>query len=276
MQYPAATAAKLALAACAVCASVAAQEPPPPAKPDPEIAASVDRLESAWKDRAMAHDDAAIAELQKLGKAAAAPLYKSDRRLVLSTTTAVLNKGKLRPSDACGIYEAAAEALVSFGADGAKALHTTYTRKRFPKKPEWARMRATLVSNIGKTRDLKMVDFLCERAKRAPEDEVLAAAGEALGNYQDADQKVRKKIVKALIAKLGGVEANASQAVVNQPGQPQNFGPQNAQQTLRAISGKWNASLQKLTGQPLKNGSDWQHWFNKNKTRDWDEADKDG
>ena len=53
-------------------------------------------------------------------------------------------------------------------------------------------------------------------------------------------------------------------------GGPYNFGAEEAQKTLDAILAPWNASLSALTGQEFANGSDWQRWFNKNKSRNWD------
>ena len=255
--------------AAALCAQEAA--PKPAAGPDPELEKWLTKLDEALGDKAMARDNEACTLLQQIAAAYERGLDAPTRKKVSAAAAEALTKGKLR-EPASQLYPAAAVALSRMDGDGARAMQRVYEGKRFPGKPEWANVRSQLVLNIGRTRDLGAVDFLLERATRDPEDEVMAGAGQALGEFGDASQKVRKQIAKDLIVKLGELEGMADRPTAN-PAQP-NMASETASRTLAAIRPKWNTSLGRITGQHFENGTEWQHWWNKNKERDWDK-DKD-
>ncbi len=254
--------------ACAAVSQVASVKKP--TKPDPEIAVKIAELEKALKDRKMSLDEGAILIIDELGHRAEGQLYSSDRKKVVKIVSKALTSVRLRPPEKTGLYRSAATALGKAGKNGAKALHAAYTKKYFPMKKEWTHMRANLLLNLGKIADPGMVKFLCDRAGRSFEDEVLAAAGDALGSYKDSDQKVRKEIAKALIIKLGGLEASLANNTINIPGRPQNFSGANVKRTIEVIGPTWNATLTSLTGHSLASGSSWTRWWNKNKRKDWD------
>ncbi len=242
---------------------------PPAAAPDPELDKWLARLDDALADKRMQRDADAVLVLQQLAAAYERGLDAPSRRKVANAAASALTKGKLRTPDA-PLYPAAATALSRMGGDGAKALQRAYEAKRFPGKPEWAGVRAQLVLNLGRTRDPGAVEFLCERASRDRDDEVMAAAGETLGNYAEANQGVRKTIAKELITKLGEVETTANRPTAN-PAQP-SLESETASRTLRAIRTKWMTSIARLTGQRFDDGTEAQRWWNKNKERDWDKA----
>ena len=121
------------------------------------------------------------------------------------------------------------------------------------------------VKNIGKTKDVKHVDFLLDRAGRDPDDEIMKAAGQALGNYSDAKLAVRKEIAKELIKKLAEVYGK-SRASLN----PGNAQVKRSKERLAAISRDWNQTLNSLTKQSIHSPPDWQRFYNKNKDRNWD------
>ena len=237
---------------------------------DPRIPEKIDRLRDAFKDRRMQRDAEAAEVLTELAADVERGLHPADAKRVLRSTTRVLTRGKLRPSNATLIYEKTIVVLSKLGPNGAKVLRAAYDKKRFPRKPEWVAMRARLVAGVGETGDEKSVDFLISRARGAYEPEVLAAAGRALVHFKDADLKTRKTIVKTLATKLSSLEAESVRPVSLSPGEQPDFGPQNAREMLEAIEGPWLSTLSKLTGQSLPDGSAWQKWYNKNKHKDWD------
>src|SRR5690606_25603764 len=150
---------------------------------------------------------------------------------------------KLRPADRTSLYIGAAAALGYCGEEGAKVLKAAYVKKRFPDKKEWVPLREQLLKYLGRTKDESMVKFLCEEARRQPEAALQAAAGEALGNYEDSKEEIRKEIVGQLLIRYGELAQLASEMGSS------NIEAQNAQDRLAALQDKWNTTLAKLTRQ---------------------------
>jgi hypothetical protein len=90
----------------------------------------------------------------------------------------------------------------------------------------------------------------------------MAAAGEALGNFEESKEALRKEVVRDLLVKYGSLSEMASNLGTN-------IEAQNAQERLAAIKGKWNATLGRLTKQNFDTFRDWQSWHNKNKDKPW-------
>lgn len=264
----------LLLGAIAGSGVAVAQVPAAAGKASGSLAERLQQLAAAAGDRAMSQDEEAV---RLLGECPAAWVESdaADRKRIVKAVDAALNDGALRSADRTELYRAAIDALGRMEVDGARVLRRTYDRKRFPQKPEWSSMRALLVANIGRTKDRAMIDFLCERAARATEDEELAAAGEALGHHDDLPLAVRRDIVKTMITKYGGIEASASGNVLRAD-QPQTLDATNAKRTLEAIAGKWNATLAALTHQAFADANAWQRWYNKNKSANWDKDRRPG
>jgi hypothetical protein len=108
-----------------------------------------------------------------------------------------------------------------------------------------------------------MVKFLCGEARKQPEAALQAAAGEALGNFEESKDEIRKEIVGELLIRYGELAELASQMGSS------NIEAQNAQDRLAALSDKWNTALAKLTRQNFTSFRDWQAWHNKNRTLPW-------
>ncbi len=234
---------------------------------EPPIAASLATLEEVMRDPGAARDAEGVVALGELG-AAYAELDKAERKKAVTAVASVLAKGKLRLPEQPELYKAAAAALAKMGEAGARQLVKAFEAKRFPNKEEWAPMRAWLVRCIGDTKDPGMIEFLCDQVSRSIYDEVLVAVGEAAASYADLDQRQRAPLVKAMIGKIGELEAAASMAVLRAD-TPQQLSTQNAKETLDKIAGPWNQSLRQLTQQSFENGTDWQRWYNKNKDKKW-------
>ena len=190
-------------------------------------------------------------------------MIDKDRSMVVKALDGVLNKNKVRPADNVRLYNAAAEALGRHGKDGGKALKKAFENKgRFKAKPQWVPMRERLLRNIGRTQDEANIKFLIDEAQRNPEAALQAAAGDALGFFEESTQKVRKPIVSKLLITFGALSERASQGGTS-------IDSQNAKDRLAALSGKWVATLKKLTGQNFDTFREWQAWYQKNKNKQW-------
>jgi len=252
----------LAFALLAFAAAPLAQDPPK--GPDKEVATKLETLKECVADRKLARDEEGIKTIDELlQKSKAGNVDPKDQAAIVKGFEGVFTGGKLRPPDSMRIYGAAAQALGYCGADGAKVLKAMYQNKRFPEKKEWVPLREQLLKSLGHTKDESMVKFLVAEARRNPEAALQAAAGEALGNYEEAKDAVRKGIVDELLVTYGELAELASQMG------SANVAAQNAQDRLAALKDKWNTALAKLTRQNFATFSEWQKWFNKNKNVPW-------
>lgn len=245
-----------------VAAAVAAQDPAAGKGPDKEVAEQLTVLRDAHADKKFANDARGVEAIDKLLIKSKAGLDPKDQAAMVKALESVLMTGKLRPHDQTQLYVGAAQALGYCGVEGAKALKAAYVDKRYPSKPEWVPLREQLLRNLGRTKDESMVKFLINEAIRSPEPALMAAAGEALGNFEESKEPVRKDIVSELLRKYGSLSETASLLGTN-------IDAQNAQERLSAIKDKWNTTLGKLTKQSLTTFRDWQAWHNKNKGLPW-------
>ncbi|MFO1078751.1 MAG: hypothetical protein U1E73_13600 [Planctomycetota bacterium] len=254
------------LFALSLCLSaLPAQDPAPVKQPDKEVATKLEELKDCINDRKMERDAEAVQIIDFLWKKLDEGLCDKDQQAITKSLDAALSQGKVRQPEDARLYTAAVAALAYCGADGAKALKKAYENKRFGNTNEkpWLNLRDQMLRSIGKTKDESMVKFLVDEARRNPEDILMAAAGEALGNYEAAKEPVRKEIVSDLIKRWGELDELATQMGSG------NIQAANARNTLAALTGKWNETLAKLTRQNFTKFTDWQSWYNKNKTQPW-------
>jgi len=236
-----------------------------PAKPTPdkEVEEKCDQLDKIAKDKKFTEDARGVELIDALIVKHDKGLAEKDDEMIVKSLDAVFNKTKVRPADQIRLYIAAAEALGRHGEAGAKVLKKAYENKgRFKAKPEWVPLRERLLRNIGRTQDEENVKFLIDEARRNPEAALQAAAGEALGFFEESDEKIRKEVVGDLLVTFGALSERASQGGTSIDGQ-------NAKDRLAAISGKWTATLKKLTKQNFDTFREWQSWHNKNKNEKW-------
>ncbi len=252
-----------AFAALAFAAVSLAQDPAPPAKgPDKEVADKIAVLKEVVADKKFLRDAEGIEAIDKLLMKKEAGVDPKDQQAIVKAFEHVLTSGKLRPNNKIELYIGAAAALGKCGPDGAKVLKEAYASKRFPEDRDWVPLREQLAKNLGRTKDESMVKFLCNEALRNHEAALQAAAGDALGNYEDSKEAIRKEIVSDLLKKYGELAEKASQIGTN-------IEAGNAQDRLAAISDKWNSTLSKLTRQTFATFREWQEWHNKNKGKPW-------
>ncbi|MBL8748275.1 MAG: hypothetical protein JNK78_03880 [Planctomycetes bacterium] len=240
-------------------AAVSAQAPAPPPV-DPALPEQLKTLKDMVADPKMLLDFQAIGLMQKLAQGADQKNPK-DRERIAKAIGDVFKTGKLRGADKDILYREAGEALAKLGADGGKELQKALTDARFK---DALPLQAQLLLALGRTQDERQVDWLLETAVRSPHDEIRAAAGEALGSFTSLDVKVRRDVVKGLLREWGSLHSLATQRDNNDPNAPLDMGPQNARRTLKAVEGKWNDTVKKMTGLSHSTFEDWQRWLNKN------------
>lgn len=242
---------------------LAAQVPPaPPKGPDKEVAEKLVVLKEVVLDKKCARDAEGLQVIDFLLQKVQAGLEPKDRQAVVKALGDVFSHGKLRGHDNVGLYVGAAAALGYCGPEGAKVLKATFLDKRFPEKTDWVPLREQLLKNLGRTKDESMVKFLCNEARRNPEASLQASAGEALGNFEDSKESIRKEIVGELLVRYGELNQLASQI-------GSSIDANNAQDRLATLKDKWNTALAKLTRQNFDKFGDWQQWFNKHKGQPW-------
>lgn len=217
------------------------------------------------KQPKMTEDFRAIGLIQQLAAKPEA-LHPKDQARIVKALGNVFDRGRVRPPDGTHLYREAADALAKFGEEAGRTLQRAIDDDRI-KDRDYAPLRAHMIVALGRTKDEKQVDWLLEQALRSPDDDVLAAAGEALGNFTELPMRPRREVVKRMIRFLGGLVEKASRPINPDPNAPIDFSPQNARATLDKVQSKWNATLAALTGQNFSEQSDWQHWLNKNP--DW-------
>lgn len=244
-------------------APLSSQDPTPAKGPDKEVAEKIVLLKDCVMDKKMARDAEGVAAVDVLVQKLKAGVDDKDRQAIVKALDGALTQGKLRAHDSITLYSASAMALGYCGADGAKALKNAYENKRFPKRKDWVPLREFFLRSLGKTKDESMAKFLTEEAVNNTEAALMAAAGEALGNYEEAKEAVRKDIVNDMIKKWGEEEELASQMG------SANIQAQNAKDRLSAFLDKWNTTLAKLTRQNFHKHIEWQSWHNKNKNAPW-------
>ena len=237
---------------------------PPPAG-DLELAGQLQKLKEAVLDRKLARDAEALDLIGAVLKKWEAGLGDKDKAAVVKALGGVFTLGRLRSPDQAQLYLGAAVALGRLGKDGARPLQEAFADgTRFPEKREWVSLREKLLVHLGRTKDEAMIPFLLKLARgRSPEPALLAAAGEALGNFDDSSEALRKDIVSNLLGKYGELDSKAR--VID----PNNIEAQNARSTLTVIAGRWNDALRRLTRASFDQFPQWNEWYNKNKGRSW-------
>jgi hypothetical protein len=244
---------------------VVAQDPAPAKGPDKEVAEKIETLKDVVLDKKFARDNEGVQIIDSLLLKLKAGLDDKDQLAIVKALDGVFNLGpKVRPPDNTALYSGAVAALGYCGEEGAKVLKNAYLNKtRFPERKEWLPLREQLLKNLGRTKDESQVKFLTKEARTNHEAALQAAAGDALGNFDESKEPVRKEIVGELMVTYGELAEKAGQLG------SQNIEAQNAKDRLAALEDKWKTTLGKLTRQNFATFSEWQKWYNKNKALPW-------
>ncbi|HEU4420368.1 MAG TPA: hypothetical protein VFT55_15630 [Planctomycetota bacterium] len=165
-----------------------AQGPAPEKGPDKEVAEKIEALKDIVLDKKFARDNEGLQIIDLLLQKSKTGLDEKDQQAIVKALDGVFTAGpKVRPHDKPELYNGAAAALGYCGVEGAKVLKNVYSNKqRFPEKKEWLPLRELLLKNLGRTKDESQVKFLIKVARNDHEAALQAAAGEALGNFDES------------------------------------------------------------------------------------------
>ena len=157
------------------------------------------------------------------------------------------------------LYIASAVCLRTMGPESAPVLIKWIGQKDHRKD---LALQAKLITSLGKTHDEAgrkvIVKLLVDKSPA-----VQAAAAEALGEFTEADQKVRKECVEELI----------TTALMPAKGMIDVQSPtQSDRDRWDTISAPIITSLQRLTRHNESDPQKWQAWWNDNKKKDWDKS----
>ena len=153
------------------------------------------------------------------------------------------------------LFIEAARALGPMGEEASKPLLKWIDNKRH--RDDLALQRELILS-LGLTRS-KLARKELTKILKDRRPTFLAAAATGLGQFTHESSKIRKEIFENLMKALIQAESNAR-------GQDST-----ATSIWAAINGPASSSMRKLSGASAGSPEQWQHWWNKNKRRDWDE-----
>jgi hypothetical protein len=157
------------------------------------------------------------------------------------------------------LFLAAAVCLRDMGPESAPVLMSWIGNKSHKKD---LALQQKLIQSLGKTKDEKGREVLIKLlVDKSPQ--IQAAASEALGEYVDADQKVRKenfeRLLQLVMEVKNTVDTNANDTI--------------ARERYDTISAPIITSLQRLSKHEEHDAQKWQAWWNDNKKKDWDKSD---
>lgn len=169
----------------------------------------------------------------------------------------VEDENGVRPNQ---LFLSAATALGQMAPESVKVLlswigHKTH-RQDLP-------LQRQLILMVGKTRDEKALKPLLKLLDDH-EAQIQGAGAEALGEYAEAEQDVRKDVFEELLKLIMGVK-NAVDADPTDPIPRARYD---------VIAAPIITSLQRLSGHKEHDPQEWQRWWNKNKKADWDNLDE--
>ncbi len=156
------------------------------------------------------------------------------------------------------LYLTATVALGEMGTDASKTLIKYIGHKKHRSDEGLQR---ELILALGKTKDPAGVKTL-EGLLNDKTDSLVGAAAEALGQYTELPLEDRKDIfnslLKVLVTAKTVMDADAADI--------------QARDRFDTIAGPISTTLKDLSGhEGARKPEEWQHWWNKNKKKDWDE-----
>lgn len=153
------------------------------------------------------------------------------------------------------LYLACATALGEMGTDATKELLKWIGNKKHRKN---LALQRRLILSLGKTKDKDAVKDLLDLLNDK-DNAIIAAACQACGEFEEADQKTRKKIFNELLKLLTTTKALKDSDINDIV----------SRDRYDAIAAPITTSLQQLSGHDARKPEDWQRWWNKNKKKDW-------
>jgi hypothetical protein len=233
----------------------------PAADKNPEIAAKIEKAKGLWGDRKGAKDADVIAVIDELNQA-----YKTCGPKDKASIVSFLGKSFELKRDEVSegvpnnkIMLAAAVSLGEMGSEAVKTLEAWIDHKALRKD---LALQSRLILSLGKTKDAAATKTLIKllEHKDAP---LVSAAAQGLGEFDKVDLKIRKdafeSMLKVLMSALNTKDSNPQDLI--------------AKDRYDVIASPIITSLGKLSGHNERDPQEWQRWWNKNKSKDWDKAE---
>lgn len=157
------------------------------------------------------------------------------------------------------LFLATAICLGEMGPEASKTLLKYVGHKKHRKD---ITLQRALILSVGKTKDKSAVKSILGLLNDK-DNTIIASAAESLANYSEIELKTRKDIFNDLLKILTTAKA------VKDGDLNDIF----AREKFDAIAGPITTTLQELSGHDARKPEAWQRWWNKNKKKDWDEAE---
>lgn len=217
-----------------------------------------DRVASLAEHVKKKDDDSACRVIEGLSQAFGG-LTEEDKKKAISALEKCLNAKRDEADDK--LFEAVVNSFANMGELGEKAtiknLKTSSVDKR-------RGVLAAALRSLGLHKNVADVKVLTDYLVHN-EPMVVAGAAEALGQFGDQPEKVRKPIVEELVKNYAQYSSAASNTSAT------NAQKATAKDRLNTVEKPFQVALQTLTGQEFKDAPSAQKWFNDNKTKKWAE-----
>jgi len=156
------------------------------------------------------------------------------------------------------MYIAAAVALGRMGPESAPVLINWIGHKTHKKDLQLQRK---LIDSLGRTK-VEAGRGVLIKLLTDDQSQIQAAAVEALGQFSEAELKLRKETFEAVLKQAmslkGAVDSDARDTI--------------ARERYDAVVGPAITTLRSLSGHEESDLGEWQRWWNKNKKEDWDKS----
>lgn len=184
-----------------------------------------------------------------------------DRKEVIAALSASFKQKRFHLEDGRydnELYIAVATGLGEMaGPDASKALQSWIGHKQHRKNLDLQR---ALILALGRTREPGAVKSLIALLKH--EEPLIQQAGaEALGDYEEADVKTRKKIFEAVLKQIAPMHSDVQNDTRYDP---------ILRHRYDTVAGSMIATLRLMSGFAERDPLEFQRWWNKNKKADWD------
>ena len=154
---------------------------------------------------------------------------------------------------------AAAVALGEMGESATKTIEKWIGNKKHRKD---VALQRRLILSLGKTKDTDGIKTLLKLLDDK-DSVIIGASAEALANFSEAPQKMRKDVFNELLKLLMTTKALMDG----------DAGDITSRERYDVVAAPIITTLQALTGHDERKPESWQRWWNKNKKKDWDEEE---
>jgi hypothetical protein len=235
------------------------------AKPDPWVKDTLKSYKKLISDRKGLKDAEAIELINKLHEKYEGMCAKDKSAYAKGIADSLLSGRCKRKPTKDGLYRSTIKALSLTGKNGGRYLAKAFDNKKKFKNKEWINLRGDMLEHLGRCKDPKYISFLVDVALKNTSDTLMAKAGGALKYYKETKLTVRKGISKDLIKKFANIYDNANKNLDSNDLVRKTWENRHA-----AVSDPWNTTLQALTRQHYRSANDWNRFWNKYKSKNWD------